>query len=599
MSRKLGTYHILSFDSDRHEIYFDYVVRYEIGDSTQEIQWSNDTLTINGIERASIGKTPHPDNVLVYYSGHNNAISKKLQKYEERFRRKIKGANIEDSRELIGIGADYNELLLAIMLTLNNDNKAYEFVKNKLGIRELGLTKPGTQELTEPVLRIELKRPEYAKGSQSSKYNIENNDETDRYWQPIGITKDFLDKIQLCINQAPGGLTLSNGYFSADDKYILYLDISKVNEIFGDLSSLELFNLFDNLKTLGMLSSIYVPFALNIGEHGAISQFSDGQFQSVYIYAITELFKERECITFLDEPDAFLHPEWQFEFLKQLADISEEATNTNHILMTSHSAATLCNVEQSTISQMKFIDGQIKCEQTEKRVVINDLSNSFIQYSEDESKLLIDNVIRTSLRPVLFVEGPSDVNVLNTAYEKLYDGEDIPILIQDAFNRGFIRTLLARHEIYQDYPNKIFFGLFDFDDAYEDWRDLNGAIEIDNIEQGLCKKLTDKDAYTFLLPIPNNDIRNQVWDENSPIEKVKPGAHFCIEHAFWGVDGLEEWFKVHDKSGKIIFKGEKHKVKFSKNIIPTLPAEHFEVFRPMFDFIRNKVEQHMALAKAS
>ena len=77
------------------------------------------------------------------------------------------------------------------------------------------------------------------------------------------------------------------------------------------------------------------------GLGGTISHFSDGQFQSVYIYSIVELFKDRNCLILLDEPDAFLHPEWQFDFLRQVFDITDTAAKTSHVLMSSHSAVTL------------------------------------------------------------------------------------------------------------------------------------------------------------------------------------------------------------------------------------------------------------------
>ena len=45
---------------------------------------------------------------------------------------------------------------------------------------------------------------------------------------------------------------------------------------------------------------------LNNGYAATSADFSDGQFQLVYIYAIVERFKDRNCLTLLDEPDAFL-----------------------------------------------------------------------------------------------------------------------------------------------------------------------------------------------------------------------------------------------------------------------------------------------------
>jgi len=43
-----------------------------------------------------------------------------------------------------------------------------------------------------------------------------------------------------------------------------------------------------------------------------------------------------------------------------------------------------------------------------------------------------------------------------------------------------------------------------------------------------------------------------------------------------------------DKTGLIRFKGDKHKVRFVKEIVPTLDDACFEVFRPMFEFIKSK-----------
>ena len=47
----------------------------------------------------------------------------------------------------------------------------------------------------------------------------------------------------------------------------------------------------------------------------------------VYMLAAAELFKDRNVISLFDEPDAFLHPEWQFEFLNQIDAISAQAAD--------------------------------------------------------------------------------------------------------------------------------------------------------------------------------------------------------------------------------------------------------------------------------
>ncbi len=522
--------------------------------------------------------------MLIYYSGHNDTVSNLVEKYEEAFRKRIKKADIDESRRFIGIGPEYKELLLAMLLMQRGNNKARRFISRKLGIKTVA-----------PEVRLVLQRPFYATGS---RYDIELNDETDRYWKPEGLTKMFLDRLTPCMvepQQDKGvvrGKVRTEGYLPNDDQYILYLELSKIQQEFSDLTSQEFFRQFDNLKTLEMLREITIPLTLENGTEATIAHFSDGQFQSVYIYSIIEIFKDRNCITLLDEPDSFLHPEWQFDFFTQVFEITEAASRSNHVLMCSHSAATLCSLDEQHISLFKIDKSKVSCEKRSKKELVNELSNSFIQYSEDESKLLIENVIRSSLRPILFVEGPSDVNILNTAYAKLYPGTDIPILVQDAFDRGFIRTLFSRNEVFKNYPDKHFFALFDFDDAYDDWRKLGGSTEVMDVGLGLCRKLKNKQAYAFLLPIPDNRLRNQVWDETNPIEKIIPKPHFCMEHIFWGAQGVDIWFREKKETGVITFKGDKHKVKFAKKVVPSLDSACFEAFRPMFEFIRSKCSTH-------
>ncbi|GJI91742.1 AAA family ATPase [Duganella hordei] len=571
-----------------NDIAFEYSLSYEINGQDTEIEWKAGKLRINKDEdRKTLGQTPFPDNVLIYYSGHNRTVSELVAEYEAKFRSRIKGADLEDSRRFIGIGQDYKALLLAILLVQPEDGRAHTFIRQKLGIDRLGITKPGTDEVSESVLRIDFKRPDYARGSEKEKYDIDPVETATRYWRPVGITKDFLDNLSVCTWGNTKKLTVTEGYFPNEDRYVLYLSIGRLQEEFAGKWQ-ELFRQFDNLKTLGMLDSISVPLRLTSGLEGNVGHFSDGQFQSVYIYSIVELFKDRNCLMLLDEPDAFLHPEWQFDFLRQVFEITDTTAKNNHVLMSSHSAATLLPLAEQRISFFKIENSVVSCSKRTKKEMIHELSDSFIQYSEDESKLLIDNVIRSSSRPILFVEGPSDVSILNVAFGKLYAGEDNPILIQDAFDRGFIRILLSRNEIFKAYPDKQFFALFDFDDAYDDWRGLGGDHQVTDIGQGLCRKLQDKNAHAFLLPVPNNELKAQVWDDTNPNEKIRPNPYLGIEHLFWGVDGLADWFRTDERTGKISFKGDKHKVKFAKDIVPNLDAACFEVFRPMFEFIKSK-----------
>lgn len=62
------------------------------------------------------------------------------------------------------------------------------------------------------------------------------------------------------------------------------------------------------------------------------------------------------------------------------------------------------------------------------------------------------------------------------------------------------------------------------------------------------------------------------------MDKIKAKCHFCIEHIFYEVPGLDKWFYRDATTNIVNFKGDKHKVYFAKNIVSNIDKEYFEVF---------------------
>lgn len=582
--------HIYAFDTERYDIGFNYNIKYEIHGELVDIDWRDEVLSINGRARKRVGETLVPENLIVYYSGHNDSVENLVTQYEERFRRKIKSASHDESRRIIGVGPEYKELLLAVLLIQVEACVARQFIMSKLGVKQLGLEMRGGGKIgrTEPVFKLVLERPMYASGSQRKDFNINNNDEGDRYWNPEGIVKLFLDRLHQCLSSSPGGLTIENGYFSSEDRYVLYVDIAKFQVEFQGETSQEVFRQLDNLKTLGMLSEISVPLLLDGDVDGSIRHFSDGQFQSVYIYALSELFKDRECITLLDEPDAFLHPEWQFEYLTQVEEISDQAAKTNHILMTSHSAVTLIASENKRVKFFETHSGRATCINLPKRKAIANLSNNLIQYREDESLLSIINTIQIESKPVFFTEGSTDPIILTEAWRKLYENE-LPFIPFYGFSCTYINQLLTDLRIHKEMSGLPVFSMFDFDKAFNSWNGLKGEVLVNDPSLGMVKKWDGGEAYAFMLPIPNNsDIHRQVYKDVAKKLTFEGGSHCAIEHCFYGYDITNAYFKKEPVAGgvKISFSGKK--AYFAKEIVPLLPKEAFEVFRPLFEFVNSR-----------
>ncbi|EQD57014.1 hypothetical protein B1A_11291 [mine drainage metagenome] len=96
----------------------------------------------------------------------------------------------------------------------------------------------------------------------------------------------------------------------------------------------------------------------------------------------------------------------------------------------------------------------------------------------------------------------------------------------------------------------------------------------------------------MLLPVPDVDaLKRQVLDPTGKPWGKGTESHLSIELLFYRDDLLGQWFekKATSGGGEIIeFTGDK--VTFAKNFVPTLDAASFEVFRPMFEFIKSKCQ---------
>lgn len=568
--------HLFEYDKDKAEPHFDYIIKYEIDGADTTIEWKSPQFIINQKNRKTIGETRMPDNVLIYYSGHNDTVAGLVDEYEEAFRRRIKKADFDESRRFIGIGPKYKELLLSVLLMQKETSKAHQFIRQKLGIKTIA-----------PDVKVVLQRPIYAT---NTAFDVEDFD-VDRYWNPEGITKVFLDRLSKCFSEPPArGRVRTEGYLSNDDKYILYLDIGKIQNEFSDFSSQDIFRQFDNLKTIGMLEEISIPLRLESGLDATLAHFSDGQFQSVYIYSIVELFKDRNCITLLDEPDSFLHPEWQFDFLRQIFDITDTTAQKNHVLMSSHSAATLIPHKKKRIKFFDIKNDHANCYELEKRIAIKKLSSDLIRYTEQDQLLSIINTIQIENKPVLFTEGSTDPIILKEAWYKLFD-EEIPFIPFYAFSCTYIKQLLTDNRIHAEMAGLPIFALFDFDKAYDQWNGLNGTVIDGDPLRGMCKKWEGGESYAIMLPIPaHEDIQRQVLS-NAAARETFGGDSCCeIEHLFYGQVATSTYYKSEPCVGgsKIVFKSDGEKTVFAKDVVPALGVDCFEVFRPMFEFIKSK-----------
>lgn len=551
---------------------FPYKLSFEIGGDLMEIELGEGgILAVNFQPGTRTQLTQRlPDAVLVYYSGQNDKVGALISGYEDRYRRRLRTARETTLPNFVGIGPACKKLLIVVMLLLPEENLARQYLCAKLGI--LGNRR---------TVRISLKRPYFAAAGDHDPF-----EEAERFWGAQGPVRTFLDQLLGCID---GEFTPGSIYDRDADKYVLNCNLDALRAGMGEDASEVLFRSFDALRIVEMLDDIGIAITLEGLEVSELNHFSDGQFQSVYVFAVSEIFKRRNCLTLLDEPDAFLHPEWQFDFLDQVTAISAEAARTNHILLSSHSASTVAAKCDNRIRLFSSGAGGVTIEQPDKSNIVRSLSAGLITFSEIEASLSIEHILLNTDGPILFTEGVSDTLVLTKAWERLFPGVQRRFAIESAFGCAYLRKMLQEQDFFAQHSARKIFGLFDFDTAYNEWRNLGELIEADP-SKCLVRKRAVGDWFAMLLPVdPTLSIRNQVLRAGTN-QDFAHKSKLDMELMFYDAFGIGQHFELDPAEPYECIKFIGNKTRFAKEVVPNLGVQYFEPFRPIFDFITSKIE---------
>lgn len=507
-----------------------------------------------------------PKNIAIYYAGHNKGIQDLLTEYEEKHIKDMKGDEIRINRPFVGLSQGYKKVLILILLSLSKRDPIKIDLLNKLNVDKL-----------DDEIKIVFKKPSF--GNKIIDW-VENP-----YWNTKGYLKTFLGELE----SIKSAKVHDDKFDVKNQEYILFINSKKFSKLVKRIDSIEVFKLFDDLRLLGMIKLIDYSVTNKSKETIKIDDFqlSDGEMQIMSIESIIDWVAEENGLLMLDEPDAFLHPKWQFELVKRIAEKADE--KKCHVVINSHCPSTLVSSKDKTINLFEFRNKAIVSSAISKREAISRLTEGLVALTEDESALRINNVLKNTNKSIVFVEGITDVIILETAYKKLKNTNELPFLIQDLCGCGNIKVTMKNGQLFTKYADKTFFALFDFDEAYEEWREIGGVLEQNDPHKCLCRKLGTNKGYSMLIPVPDNELKIQVIDPNNPVELVVETPILSIEHLFWDNARLKSNFERNAKNGRdaIRFKGDK--ISFAEKKIASLNAEDFIPFTPIFDFIESKI----------
>ncbi len=354
-----------------------------------------------------------PDNIVIYYSGLSEIMKELCKPHEERLSKAYRKGDTTFDRDFFYYKPEHFGIILLSLLSYEY-GEIPEFLKNKAKI-------VGMQSV-----QIKLQKPDWAKDT------IEN------FWGAEGEVRNFLDYLK---EKSKGAMKIVIEPLKDEALIITIVGLIKLYKIRDHL--IEERNLFELLNIMladGLLKDI--SFSLikeENGEHKNFSVLSEGEQQIITIKGLTELLSGNNTLFLFDEPDTYLHPRWQRQFISEIEEsIEQNANNEISYLIATHSPQILSNANPEKTFVKIIEDGQL-IEKTPKHygreissilynlmgveerneAIRNDLSNLFTLIEDEE----IEDA-EVELMRLTEILGETDPDLKNAEIQIKYLKED-------------------------------------------------------------------------------------------------------------------------------------------------------------------------------
>ncbi len=286
-----------------------------------------------------------PSKVVIYYSGLSEIMEAVCKPHDEQLSKAYRKGNTNSKRDFFYYKPEHFGIILLSLLSYEFGDIP-EFLKNKANIH-------GLQSV-----QIRLKRPDWHKDS------IRN------FWGAEGEVKKFLDYLNENaaksedLNNPESSGRKGNIVIEAFQDTSIIITILGQKELFGIREFLveerKFFEILNIMLADGLLDDM--SFSLIKIENEELKYFnilSEGEQQAITIRGLTELLSDSNTLFLLDEPDTYLHPEWQRQFISEIKNVVDNTTNAeNHYLIATHSP----NIVSGVQSECLFVldKGEIK-----------------------------------------------------------------------------------------------------------------------------------------------------------------------------------------------------------------------------------------------
>jgi len=297
-----------------------------------------------------------PQNIVMYYSGISETLENKFKDFQEEYfiKPSIKNSKKIEQPFFYFLPENFSTILTALL--------AYQYRVPKILKEQFAID--GFEKII-----ITLKKPYWAKDT------IENA------WGASGDLSSFIARIINAIGN-------SSNYEITDNNIIFTIPSQKelinIWEFYGEEKSI--FEYLTTLQANDLIENIEIMINKD-DKKISHNHLSEGEKQLLIILGLKELLSTENTLFLLDEPDTYLHPKWQRDFVQKVLVQKDTLDNKTSFIVTSHSANIISGLRKK---QLKVID------KGNNRAILKEIS--FNPYGKPVDMLLIDFFNLTGLR---------------------------------------------------------------------------------------------------------------------------------------------------------------------------------------------------------
>lgn len=324
-----------------------------------------DDEIININKNADIVRRILPLRIGLYYAGVTDRLQKISRNFEKKYINKIredKSTNLSPLKlptpaPFLYIKDEHlSIMLLSLLMSDSDENK--NIIEESLFI-----------DINSTDIEFIFKKPEWHKGDSTE------------IWGAEGVARLFI--------------ILLIGYGNDEEinkdfikiKHELSYVRDEFNRIFVTKIEEKTFEIFDYLLFNDLLDYIKITWKNHSGEIVELNRLSEGEKQLIITKSLSFLWENQKGFLLLDEPDTFLHPKWQREYMKMFS----KATSPNTVIAT-HSPTLIGTIHPDQVFIIK--DGKIKTKNglTFGRDINSILLDIFkVEERSEEGQILLSN----------------------------------------------------------------------------------------------------------------------------------------------------------------------------------------------------------------